>query len=160
MIEKPLILNFFSWLLPRERYLLSLSQTSEHNPQKQLKNHLAINIFPSMKNTETRFDIFFGWENAFAERKGFEPSIHFWCIHTFQACAFDHSATSLVHHYQGAQETKKILLNKICAAIHSISPRNEVSKTVLNNFGETALPKRYISLVIAASVVMSLPFII
>ena len=32
----------------------------------------------------------------FAERKGFEPSIHFWCIHTFQACAFDHSATSLV----------------------------------------------------------------
>ena len=34
--------------------------------------------------------------NFFAERKGFEPSIHFWCIHTFQACAFDHSATSLI----------------------------------------------------------------
>ncbi len=31
----------------------------------------------------------------FAERKGFEPSIRFWRIHTFQACAFDHSATSL-----------------------------------------------------------------
>ena len=30
-----------------------------------------------------------------AERKGFEPSIRFWRIHTFQACAFDHSATSL-----------------------------------------------------------------
>ena len=31
---------------------------------------------------------------TFAERKGFEPSIRF-RIHTFQACAFDHSATSL-----------------------------------------------------------------
>ena len=30
-----------------------------------------------------------------AERKGFEPSIRLWRIHTFQACAFDHSATSL-----------------------------------------------------------------
>src|SRR5262249_9587572 len=29
-----------------------------------------------------------------AERKGFEPLIPFWSIHTFQACAFDHSATS------------------------------------------------------------------
>ena len=29
-----------------------------------------------------------------AERKGFEPSIGF-PIHAFQACAFDHSATSL-----------------------------------------------------------------
>ena len=33
--------------------------------------------------------------NFFAERKGFEPSIRFWRIHAFQACAFDHSATSL-----------------------------------------------------------------
>ena len=30
-----------------------------------------------------------------AERKGFEPSIHFWRIHAFQACALNHSATSL-----------------------------------------------------------------
>ncbi len=29
-----------------------------------------------------------------AEREGFEPSIPLWSIHTFQACAFDHSATS------------------------------------------------------------------
>ena len=29
-----------------------------------------------------------------AEKKGFEPSIRF-RIHAFQACAFDHSATSL-----------------------------------------------------------------
>jgi hypothetical protein len=29
-----------------------------------------------------------------AEREGFEPSIHFWRIHTFQACSFDHSDTS------------------------------------------------------------------
>ena len=31
-----------------------------------------------------------------AERKGFEPSIRFWRIHAFQACAFDRSATSLL----------------------------------------------------------------
>ena len=31
----------------------------------------------------------------FAERKGFEPSIPFWSIHTFQACSFNHSDTSL-----------------------------------------------------------------
>ena len=29
-----------------------------------------------------------------AEREGFEPSIRFCRIHTFQACAFDRSATS------------------------------------------------------------------
>ncbi len=32
----------------------------------------------------------------FAERKGFEPSIPFRGIHTFQACSFNHSDTSLV----------------------------------------------------------------
>jgi hypothetical protein len=26
---------------------------------------------------------------------GFEPTITFWAIHTFQACSFDHSDTSL-----------------------------------------------------------------
>jgi hypothetical protein len=31
----------------------------------------------------------------FAERMGFEPTITFWAIHTFQACSFDHSDTSL-----------------------------------------------------------------
>ena len=29
-----------------------------------------------------------------AEREGFEPSIRFWRILTFQASAFDHSATA------------------------------------------------------------------
>jgi len=29
-----------------------------------------------------------------AEREGFEPSVRLWRTHTFQACAFDHSATS------------------------------------------------------------------
>ena len=33
--------------------------------------------------------------NIVVERKGFEPSIHFWRIHAFQACALNHSATSL-----------------------------------------------------------------
>jgi hypothetical protein len=28
-----------------------------------------------------------------ADGVGFEPTIPFWSIHTFQACAFDHSAT-------------------------------------------------------------------
>ena len=47
--------------------------------------------------------------NKLAERKGFEPSIRFWRIHTFQACAFDHSATSLMlnHKVQGAQISEK-----------------------------------------------------
>ncbi len=44
---------------------------------------------------------------TFAERKGFEPSIHFWCIHTFQACAFDHSATSLVYNFKGWPNNEK-----------------------------------------------------
>ena len=43
-----------------------------------------------------------------AERKGFEPSMHFWCIHTFQACAFDHSATSLLLQF-GGPINKKII---------------------------------------------------
>jgi hypothetical protein len=29
-----------------------------------------------------------------AERVGFEPTIPFWGIHTFQACSFDHSDIS------------------------------------------------------------------
>ena len=38
----------------------------------------------------------------FAERKGFEPSIR--CrIHAFQACAFDHSATSLSYTELGSE---------------------------------------------------------
>ena len=42
-----------------------------------------------------------------AERKGFEPSIRFWRIHAFQACAFDHSATSLKLNL-GFRNNKKI----------------------------------------------------
>ena len=33
-------------------------------------------------------------EGELAEREGFEPSIRFWRILTFQASAFDHSATA------------------------------------------------------------------
>ncbi len=32
--------------------------------------------------------------NKLAERKGFEPPIHFWRIHAFQACSLNHSDTS------------------------------------------------------------------
>ena len=33
-------------------------------------------------------------ERRLAEREGFEPSIPFWSMHAFQACAFNHSAIS------------------------------------------------------------------
>jgi hypothetical protein len=33
-------------------------------------------------------------DNAMAERQGFEPWMSFWPILTFQASAFDHSATA------------------------------------------------------------------
>ena len=48
-------------------------------------------------------------QKIIAERKGFEPSIRFWRIHTFQACAFDHSATSLLLNviFRGANIAKK-----------------------------------------------------
>lgn len=41
-----------------------------------------------------------------AERKGFEPSKRFWHLHTFQACSFDRSDTSL----GGANISKGIYL--------------------------------------------------
>ncbi len=56
---------------------------------------------------------------ALAERKGFEPSIRFCRIHAFQACAFDHSATSLSisetlkNKETESQITKNILAVKI-----------------------------------------------
>ena len=34
------------------------------------------------------------WNRVVAEQEGFEPSIRGYRIHTFQACAFDHSATA------------------------------------------------------------------
>ncbi len=49
-----------------------------------------------------------------AERMGFEPMMRFRRIHAFQACAFDHSATSPVSfqaqdesNYQAAKVIKK-----------------------------------------------------
>ncbi len=48
----------------------------------------------------------------FAEKKGFEPSIPFWGIHAFQACAFDRSATSLIFYKIQCQITKKLLAEK------------------------------------------------
>lgn len=38
-----------------------------------------------------------------AEREGFEPSIQDYCIHTFQACALDHSATFPGSHYYSCE---------------------------------------------------------
>ena len=38
--------------------------------------------------------VFIKLHSIFAERLGFEPRVHFWRTHTFQACSFDHSDTS------------------------------------------------------------------
>jgi hypothetical protein len=46
----------------------------------------CIEIEKRLSNVGNRFFL--------AERKGFEPLNHFWRLHTFQACAFDHSAIS------------------------------------------------------------------
>ncbi len=47
-----------------------------------------------------------------AERMGFEPMKPFWSLHTFQACAFDHSAISPISHpkFRG-EKYKKIFTN-------------------------------------------------
>ncbi len=52
-----------------------------------------------------------------AEEKGFEPSIPLWSIHTFQACAFDHSATPL--NYSG----KNSLKNRITKLLGKFSAK-------------------------------------
>ena len=39
-------------------------------------------------------DVWTALKGPVAEREGFEPSIRGYRIHTFQACAFDHSATA------------------------------------------------------------------
>ena len=62
-----------------------------------------------------------------AEREGFEPSIRFWRIHTFQACAFDHSAIS--PEYQGA----KILKNPIITMLIQCNFTSNGSMQVIYN---------------------------
>lgn len=47
-------------------------------------------VHRTRKNPVSRLETGF-----YAERMGFEPTITFWAIHTFQACSFDHSDTSL-----------------------------------------------------------------
>ena len=45
-----------------------------------------------------------------AERAGFEPAKPFWSLHTFQACAFDHSAISP---FQNIAKFRNNFLHKI-----------------------------------------------
>ena len=48
-----------------------------------------------MTNSDPASDYFcFKNKDLMAEQEGFEPSIRGCRIHTFQACAFDHSATA------------------------------------------------------------------
>ncbi len=72
-------------------------------------------------------------------------------IHTFQACAFDRSATSLCD----CKNRFSWLNLKIYQWL--ISPRKEVSNKVFITSGVRFLVKRNISLASADSVVMSLP---
>ena len=59
-----------------------------------------------------------------AERMGFEPMNHFWRLHTFQACAFDHSAISPVFQLTFLRRCKcnKIVYKKVQTVI---SPRSD-----------------------------------
>ena len=52
---------------------------------------------------------------SIAERKGFEPLKRFRRLHTFQACAFDHSAISPFSFFWG-RKNRKIY-------IHSVFPK-------------------------------------
>ena len=59
--------------------------------------------------------------------------------------------------FEAAKNNKKFQLRKLNPFFYDNSPRNEVSKIVLKTAGATFCPKRYINLVTAASVVLSLP---
>ena len=54
--------------------------------------HFWCIFFDIKKVSQVYFTI--TYETISAERKGFEPLIPFWSIHTFQACLFNHSSTS------------------------------------------------------------------
>ena len=54
--------------------------------------HYLVHFFRHKKVSQVYFTI--TYETISAERKGFEPLIPFWSIHTFQACLFNHSSTS------------------------------------------------------------------
>ena len=64
----------------------------------------------------------------FAERAGFEPAIHFWRIHAFQACLFNHSSTSPL-------ETQKLLRKFGGIALHN---NKKAAKQLLFS-GETGI---------------------
>ena len=51
---------------------------------------VSLAIPPETKNPASESETGFN-----AEGMGFEPTITFWAIHTFQACSFDHSDTPL-----------------------------------------------------------------
>src|SRR5215218_8585014 len=51
-----------------------------------------------------------------AEREGFEPSIRFCRILTFQASAFDHSATAPQYRWKGAPVGKVALVGNLAGA--------------------------------------------
>jgi hypothetical protein len=80
-------------------------------------------------------------------------------IHTFQACALDHSATSPViskhaRFFSATKITKKFLIATYQIVI---SPRNDRFKLAIISCFEVNLPNKNISFVTAASLVISYP---
>ena len=62
------------------------------NPTKYRRNALQISHIFGNWGIKKSLDLGLMWQMA--EREGFEPSIRFCRILTFQASAFDHSATA------------------------------------------------------------------
>src|SRR3954466_3031414 len=54
---------------------------------------------------------------SMAEREGFEPSIRFCRILTFQASAFDHSATAPLYRWKGDHVGKAARLGNLAAGL-------------------------------------------
>ena len=60
--------------------------------RNEFKLRLGVDNSPNQYNNPMGYKLGLG----LAERKGFEPSIRYKRIHAFQACALNHSATSLI----------------------------------------------------------------
>ncbi len=113
------------------------------------------------KKLESKLSIFFhkkenrSYASVFiAERMGFEPTMQ---LPTYKLSRLAPSTTRTPL-YWDCKEQQIFSVKKVSLAIcYCISPRKDVSKIVLKTDGATFCPRRYINLVIAASVVMSFP---
>lgn len=72
-----------------------------------------------------------------AEREGFEPSIPFRGIHTFQACSFNHSDTS-PYRCASRRVTNKSIIISVCK-LKSVFVRQEKSVYFARNGSDKAV---------------------